>query len=403
MPSDGFVRNLLLFGRLLRRAGLDVHHSRLLDAVRSLEWVGVESRRDVRATLRALLVHRHEDLVRFDAAFELFFRAGNESGSGLPLFSLGERPRVVVRPTPGVPVHVEFEDVGAEEHRESPRATGAYSAVSVSRTKDFADFTTAEMEVARRLLTELPWRLGMRRTRRWEQAGGNIVDLRPMLRQSLMRGELVDLTHRRRRQSPRPIVIIGDVSGSMDRYSRILLHFVSGLASQARHVEAFVFATELTRITRRIGHAHTSLNEVMREVSDWGGGTRIGETLHTFNTRWARRVMRNGPVVLILSDGWDRGDPAVVAREMSRLRRSCRRLIWLNPLLGMASYEPLTRGMQAALPYVDDFLPVHNMESLEQLAEHLAHHGTRRAAVKSVRASGSRDGRESTNVSQPWN
>ncbi len=370
--AEAFVDNLLLFGRLLRQAGLDVHHSRLLDAIRALEWIGVDNRRDVRATLKSLLVQRHDDLDRFDAAFDLFFRARHEPGSGLPLFSLGERPRVVVRPAPGVPVHVELEEVGADEARESPRATSAYSAVSVSRTKDFADFTTAELEAARRLLMRLPWRLGVRRTRRWERATGNAIDLRPLLRQSLMRGELVDLTFRRRREAPRPIVVIGDVSGSMERYSRILLHFVSGLASHARHLEAFVFSTELTRITRRIARSQAPLNEIMRDVTDWGGGTRIGEALHTFNTRWARRVMRNGPVLLILSDGWDRGDPEMLAREMARVRRSCRRLIWLNPLLGMASYEPLTRGIQAALPYVDDFLPVHNIASLEQLATVLA-------------------------------
>jgi uncharacterized protein len=372
MTAEPFVGNLLLFGRLLRRAGLDIHHSRLIDAIRALEWTGIGDRRDVRATLAALLVHRHEDIERFNAAFALFFRARHESTSSLPLFSLGERPRVVARPVPGVPVHVELEDIAAEEQHESTRATSAYSAVSVSRTKDFAEFTPAEMEEARRLLSQLPWRLGLRRTRRWERAAGSAVDLRPMLRQSLMRGELVDLTYRRRRQSPRPIVVIGDVSGSMERYSRILLHFVSGLASHARHVEAFVFSTHLTRITRRLARSRSPLTEVLRDVSDWGGGTRIGEALHTFNTRWARRVMRNGPVLLIVSDGWDRGDPALLAREMARLRRSCRRVLWLNPLLGSANYEPLTRGMQAALPHVDDFLPVHNIASLAQLASVLA-------------------------------
>jgi hypothetical protein len=270
---------------------------------------------------------------------------------------------------PGTPVHVELEDI---EQGESTRATSAYSAVGVSRTKDFADFTPGEMEEARRLLSELPWRLGLRRTRRWERAAGSNVDLRPMLRQSLMRGELLDLTYKRRRRAPRPIVVIADVSGSMERYSRILLHFVAGLASHARHAEAFVFSTRLTRITRQLARSHSPLTEVLRDVSDWGGGTRIGEALHTFNTRWARRVMRNGPVLLMVSDGWDRGDPALLAREMARVRRSCRRVIWLNPLLGSANYEPLTRGMQAALPHVDDFLPVHNIASLAQLASVLA-------------------------------
>jgi uncharacterized protein with von Willebrand factor type A (vWA) domain len=160
----------------------------------------------------------------------------------------------------------------------------------------------------------------------------------------------------------------------MERYSRILLHFVYGLSRGARRVESFVFATELTRVTRAIGirrGVDRELSRITRDVSDWGGGTRIGEAFRAFNTQWTRRVMRNGPVVLILSDGWDRGDPELLARELARLRRSCRRLVWLNPLLGAARYEPLTRGMLAALPHIDDFLPAHNLESLEQLADYL--------------------------------
>jgi hypothetical protein len=229
------------------------------------------------------------------------------------------------------------------------------------------------MEHARRLLAELPWRLGKRRTRRWDPGGGSSVNLRPILRHAMSQGEIFELDVRRRRTAPRPIVFIGDVSGSMERYSRVLMHFVYGLARHVRHVESFVFSTTLTRITHRVVRpgAERQLTVVIRSVGDWGGGTRIGESLRVFNARWARRVMRHGPVVVLVSDGWDRGDPATLARELARVRRGCRRLIWLNPLLGGVDYEPLTRGMQAALPYVDDFLPAHNIASLEQLAERL--------------------------------
>jgi uncharacterized protein with von Willebrand factor type A (vWA) domain len=159
----------------------------------------------------------------------------------------------------------------------------------------------------------------------------------------------------------------------MERYSRVLLRFVYGMASGAHAVESFVFATRLTRITREVTHrgSGAALAAVADRVRDWGGGTRIGDSLRAFNLHYARRVMRHGPVVLVISDGWDRGDPEQLAREIARLRRSCRRLVWLNPLLGSRSYEPLTRGMQAALPFVDDFLPAHNLVSLEQLASHL--------------------------------
>jgi uncharacterized protein with von Willebrand factor type A (vWA) domain len=189
----------------------------------------------------------------------------------------------------------------------------------------------------------------------------------------MMAGDLIDLPRRARRQVPRPIVLLGDVSGSMERYSRLMTHFVFGLAQSAARVEAFLFATRLTRVTRHLmtRRASTALAGLAREVQDWGGGTRIGEALRAFNTRWARRVIRNGPVILIVSDGWDRGDPALLERELARVRRSCRRLIWLNPLLGSPQYEPLTRGMRAALRHVDDFLPAHNLVSLEQLADHL--------------------------------
>jgi len=374
MTPDAFLGNLLRFGRVLRGAGLEVHHGRMIDAVRALEWVGVGSRADVRGTLRALLVHRQEDLARFDAAFDLFFRARSAASGGLPLFSLGERPRVVVNAIEGAPARVELETVASDTRHGANLALGAYSPVAVSRTKDFAEFTTAELEQARLLLARLPWHLGVRRTRRWERASSGVVDLRPVLRRNLMRGgELLDLPRRRRRDAPRPIVLLGDVSGSMERYSRMLLQFVLGLAQGTRHVECFLFATRLTRVTRRLagGRADGALARLIGDVQDWGSGTRIGEALRAFNTRWARRVMRNGPVVLIVSDGWDRGDPVLLARELARVRRHSRRLIWLNPLLGAANYEPLTRGMQAALRHVDDFLPAHNLASLEDLAAYL--------------------------------
>jgi uncharacterized protein with von Willebrand factor type A (vWA) domain len=366
--------NLLRFGRVLRYAGLEVHHGRLLDAVRATEWIGVGNRDDVRSTLRALLVHRHEDLARFDAAFDLFFRVHRSFET--PILASGHRPSADPSATGGMAVNLEFEHAASEPPADA--AVGAYSPLELLRTKDFEAFTAEELHQARLLLAELPWRLGVRRTRRWETARGGAIDLRPVLRRSLMRGgEPIELPRRARRRAPRPIVLLGDVSGSMERYSRMMLQFVYGLARANRRVESFVFATRLTRITSSFPFPPPALR-----VPDWGGGTRIGEALRTFNTRWARRVMRNGPVVLLVSDGWDRGDPALLARELARLRRSCHRLIWLNPLLGRPGYEPLTRGMRAALGYIDDFFPAHNLASLEALARHLGRlptgHGHRR-------------------------
>ena len=380
------VSNLLLFGRVLRAAGVHVHRERMVDAIQATEWIGLRSRVDLRATLSALLVHRHEDLPLFNEAFDLFFRAHGSSALDLPLFSLGERARIVMRRDAGTPQQLDLEsESAASEAASAAFAIGAYSTVEVSRTKDFADFTAAELETARRLMLRMRWEPGVRRTRRWQRAWRGDIDMPRLLRANLMRGgELIELPRRIRREAPRPIVMLADVSGSMDRYSRMLLAFAAGLTRSARQAESFVFATRLTRVTRLVGAptGHRIVSRMVRDLHDWGGGTRIGEAMRTFNTTWARRVMRHGPVVLIVSDGWDRGDPTLLAQELARLRRRCSRLIWLNPLLGSAGYEPLTRGMQAALEHIDDFMPAHNLRSLEELAAHLrqtdARHGDHR-------------------------
>jgi hypothetical protein len=263
----------------------------------------------------------------------------------------------------------------------------------VLREKDFADFTLDEIAAARRMMAQLSWDLGHRRSRRLVAGDGAGLDLRQTLRRNLKYGgELLELARREPREKPRPVVLLCDVSGSMERYTRMLLHFIHTIAGPSTalraggsaaggRVEAFLFATRLTRITRYLRYRgiDQAVSEVAKAVPDWAGGTRIGETLKTFSFQWARRVLGGGAVVLIISDGWDRGETELLAREMARLRRSCHRLIWLNPLLGSPTYQPLTRGMQAALPYVDDFLPVHNLNSLESLARHLSHLNPRRS------------------------
>ena len=226
------------------------------------------------------------------------------------------------------------------------------------------------------MIADLDWELGARRSRRWTAGRGPLLDLRRTVRANLRYGgELVDRPTRRRKTKPRPLVLLCDVSGSMERYSRMLLHFVHTLSGRdpTARVESFVFATRLTRITRQLAArtAGAVVPTLPRTIGDFGGGTRIGEALRTFHVDWARRVRGQSPVVLLISDGWDRGEPDVLRSEMARLQRSCQRLIWLNPLLGSPDYLPLTRGMQAALPFIDDFLPVHNLASLDALARHL--------------------------------
>jgi uncharacterized protein with von Willebrand factor type A (vWA) domain len=378
--DTALVDNLLRFGQALRRCGLEGPAGRMADVIQAVEAVGIRSRVDLRSTLSTLLVHRREDLGRFDAVFDVFWRAREAGHAGPPLLSLGEPPRPVGNAAPSVSFEFE-EDEPAGPSTRSRMAAGPYSAQEISRTKDFADFTDAEMARAAVLFDELGWRLGIRRTRRWVVAAHGPIDLRRVMsRRARQFGELIDLPRRQRAEKPRPIVVLADVSGSMERYSRMLLQFVYGITRGSHRVESFVFATRLTRVTRAAADRSRgrSVTRLMRSVQDWGGGTRIGEALRIFNVHWGRRIIRNGPVIVLISDGWDRGDPSALARELARVKRSSRRLIWLNPLLGMSNYEPLTRGMQAALPLVDDFLPAHNLESLEQLAAHLEALGVKR-------------------------
>ncbi len=380
--GDGAILpNLLMFGEVLRRLGLEVGSANMLDLVRATEHVPIGgNRNDFRLAARALLVHKRSDLPVFDEAFQVFWRRPAHGRSMRDLRSMGEERRYR---TPRVMPHREDTSDGppgangsedAENRSPVVDLQRSFSAREVLRQRDFSEFTPAEVVAARSLMAELAWDLGRRRTRRLTWGDGSDIDLRRTMRRSLSYGgEMVDIARRRRATKPRPLVLICDVSGSMERYTRMLLHFVHTVAASGQHLEAFLFATRLTRITRHLSHRSVdqAVAEVANAVPDWAGGTRIGEAIKAFNYRWARRVLRGGAVVLVISDGWDRGEPDLLAREMARLQRSCHRLIWLNPLLGSPTYEPLTRGMQAAAPYIDDFLPAHNLHSLEELARHL--------------------------------
>ncbi len=228
------------------------------------------------------------------------------------------------------------------------------------------------------MMNELTWDIGVRRTRRWRAGRGTQPDLRRAIRANQTYGyELIDLPTRRRTERQRPLVLLCDVSGSMERYSRMLLHFLYCMTGRLDRVEVFLFATRLTRVTRYLERGKgrrggvALVPRLATRVPDFAGGTRIGEILRVFNLQWSRRVLGHGAIVLMISDGWDRGEPDQLGHEMARLHRTSYRLVWLNPLLGSADYVPLTRGIQAALPHVDDFLPVHNLKSLEALGRHL--------------------------------
>ena len=375
------LHNLLLFGRLLRRLGLDVHVGRMLDAVAVIEDIGVRRKSDFRFALRTLLVHRRDDLPLFDEAFDVFWRQRKDRESTMDLRSMGEQRRYrqpeVGPPPPGQsPSALDVEKDVAEDELDRIDLTRTFSAREVLRKKDFSDYTPEEAAEARLMMASLTWDLGARRTRRWRPGNGPALDLRRTIRQNVrFGGEIIKLSQRRRKENPRRLVLICDVSGSMERYTRMLLHFVYSLyRGLDNQVEAFLFATRITRVTGHLVHRDIdrAVIEVSKAVPDWSGGTRIGQSLKTFNYRWARRTLGWGSIVLVVSDGWDRGEPALLSDEMARLQRSCHRLVWLNPLAGSEDYEPTTQGMLAAGPYIDDLLPVNNLATLEDLASHLS-------------------------------
>ncbi len=257
-----------------------------------------------------------------------------------------------------------------------------YSSQEILRQKEFSELDPDELRAVKNLINQIVWQLGQKQSRRYRPGRGQSIDMRRSLRRNVdYGGDILKWSYRQAKIKPRPLVVIADISGSMERYTNLLLHFIYSLAIGLEQlVESFVFSTRLTRITYQLKNNDVDavLREVSQSVPDWSGGTRIGEAFRRFNYGWARRVAGHGAVILIISDGWDRGDPALLTNEISRLQRSCHRLIWLNPLLGSPDYEPLTRGMQASLPYIDDFLPVHNLISLEELAVQLIHLEKRR-------------------------
>jgi uncharacterized protein with von Willebrand factor type A (vWA) domain len=371
-PGSQFVSNVLVFGRVLRAAGFDVPIGGMLDLVDALTHVDAGSRDEVFHTSRALLVRRHEQLSRFRQIFDVFW-----SDLLNPFANRDEanpRDSDTTRALASAIAGIAGADTQDDAAGDGSAAARTWSDTRTLMHKDFAEFTGDELATAQSALDRLAWLPGERCTRRWVPGRGPRVDIRRAMRRSLRTfGDPIVLPTKRRRVHPRRLVLLCDVSGSMERYSRILLHFAHGVGQRDRRLEVFLFSTGLTRVTREIRtrRIDDALAAVTGAVSDWSGGTRIGHALQQFHQRWARRVMREGPVVLLISDGWDRGDPAVMRAQVARLQRSCHRLIWLNPLLGTAGYEPLTRGLQAALPFVDDFLAVRTLGDLGDLAAHL--------------------------------
>lgn len=360
----GVVAAVSALAAELRRRGVAVGVGDVLAAHRALAAVDATDPRDARAALRAALCSRHADLAAFDAAFAAVFGAGAGAPPGLDPVLAMALPRAAAP---------------AEAAPPPPAATDAevlpamWSAVELLGEKDFADYTDAERAAARRIVARIAARGPRRPSRRTRPSRrrGHAPDLRRTVRASLRTaGEPVDRRWRTPTTRPRQLVLVCDVSGSMEPYARMLLQYLQASVAARRRVEAFVFGTRLTRVTRELAgrNPDAALARAGEAVADWSGGTRIGEALATLNREHGRRVGR-GAVVVILSDGWDRGDPGELAAEAARLRRCAAMLVWLNPLKAAPDYEPLARGMAAALPHVDHFLAGNSLASLAQLAD----------------------------------
>ena len=377
VDPEAFAANLVQFARALRRAGLsiDAEHTRRFAS--ALTLLGIDRRDDVKAAGRAVFVQRREERAVYDATFDLFWRRGTVAGGTspfLPRIRQLEGPRADVTFGPEAPPDV---DVAAGDETVQPVSASREERL---RTADFADLTPDEARDAMAMLAALRPRLPLRpsRRRRADRSGERLAT-RLMTRRSLSSGgEVLSWRWLRRTWRPRPIVLVCDVSGSMQRYSRFLLRFAHGFARSGAPVEVFVFGTRLTRITRelRMRDPDAALDRVAGKVTDWSGGTRIGASLHELNRQWVRRTVRSSAIVLLISDGWERDDPAQLAHEMATLRRSCHRLVWLDPLASHPGFEATAGGLVAALPHVDDFVPCASIESLEALAMRLSAYST---------------------------
>jgi uncharacterized protein with von Willebrand factor type A (vWA) domain len=371
---------VLRFGQMLRAAGLPLTIGELMDGVRALEVVDLLDRQDVYLALRTTLVARHEEFPAFDRCFDAFWRFQAEEGQGLEGLLTPNQPAIPEEHAGNTGAEAAEKKVSValdswEEQGEDdgePLEVPGVSDREILMDQDFSSFPAEDLDEVARLTVLIAKRLARRISRRKRPTRrGGVIDLRRSIRANLMKGEIIELRRRERRRRKVRLVLLCDVSGSMDLYSRFLLQFLYALQNVFGRVETFTFSTRLTRVTEHLkGASYRQALAKLTAVRDFSGGTRIGESLQEFNAHWGHLVDRH-TIVILLSDGWDTGEPEVLATEMLALKRKAGRLIWLNPLLGNPSYEPLTRGMAAALPLVDHFAAAHNLASLRDLAGHL--------------------------------
>jgi uncharacterized protein with von Willebrand factor type A (vWA) domain len=380
-PQGRLAENILYFARALRAAGLPVGPGAVLDCLEALSVARVGNREDFYWTLHAVFVKRHEHTMLFDQAFKLFFRKRGYLEQ-LIATMLPEAPGMPPKPPPpGAQRIQEALSGGMKPQEEEKREVELDARLTVSdqevlQKKDFAQMTAAEIAAAKHAIAKLALPLDLVRTRRLAAARrGAMIDIRRTLRSSMKAGgAVIDLKYLGPREKEPPIVALLDISGSMSQYTRLFLHFLHSITDAKKRVTTFLFGTRLTNVTRAIRQRDPdeALVSCSAHVADWSGGTRIASSLHTFNKNWSRRVLGQGAVVLLITDGLERDGDDTLAFEMDRLHRSCRRLIWLNPLLRYEGFEARPRGVRTMLPYVDELRPIHNLESMGALVAALS-------------------------------
>lgn len=373
--AGALADNIAHFARALRRAGLPLGPGAVLDAIRAVEAAGLTSREDFYWTLHAVFVTRHEQSIVFDQGFQIFWKKRQLMEKLLSiLMPVAHAPQAKPDPV-SLRLHEAFFHEQSEKPVERPEvevdARLTLSDVEVLQRKDFAQMSAAEIAEAKRQVAALVLPDDAVPTRRMTaDPRGPRIDLRRTLRRSMGEGGgMIELARRGPGEMHPPVVVLCDISGSMTQYSRVMLHFTHALMEKRRHVHAFVFGTRLTNVTRMLKarDPDEALAACSSAVGDWSGGTRIAPSLHAFNRHWSRRVLSGGAVVLLITDGLERDSHGDLAREADRLSRSCRRLVWLNPLLRFEGFEAKAAGIRALLPVVDEFRTIHNVQAVADL------------------------------------
>jgi len=394
--SGRLADNIVYFVRVLRRAGVPVGPGTIIDALDAAQAAGLSTREDFYWTLHAVFVKRHEHSLVFDQAFRTFFQKRGYLDQLLAMM-LPQAPGAPVAAPKPAAARVQdalFADLNKsftnEERTREIAATLTASDEEVLRKKDFAQMSAAELAAAREAIKRLSLSLDEVKTRRLvRDRRGHRIDLRRTLRASLKAGgALIDLNFRGAGRRPPPLVALLDISGSMEEYTRLFLHFLHAVTDARKRVHVFLFGTRLTNVSRALKtkDPDEALAACSASVADWSGGTRIATSLHAFNRLWARRVLGQGAVVLLITDGLERDPDDRLGFEIDRLHRSCRRLIWLNPLLRFAGFEAKAHGIKTMLPHVDEFRPIHNLASVADLVRALAdHHGHAKHSAAALR------------------